>query len=263
MVATPSSEIVVATYNALADAYVRPEFYPQCDSRAFVSGARYPHVANRVLALDADVICLQEVDAALYAILDARLSAAGYHGHWARKGECKPDGCATFVRAPWAFTGTRVLYFADGGRSGGRSGHLALLAAVGNGRRRIVVTNTHLKWDAPDAPEEKRLGYAQAKELAALLAWTSSPRILCGDFNAELGGPILNAFADVGFADAHPPSEATNNAGGVARKIDFLLHSAELVAHPYPTTPVADDTPLPSDSEPSDHVPLVATFHMK
>jgi mRNA deadenylase 3'-5' endonuclease subunit Ccr4 len=254
------SGIVIATYNVLAAAHVKPEFFPRVDPALFAPAERYPRIAERVLGLNADVVCLQEADRDLYELLVRRLGSQGYRGHWAQKGEGKPDGCATFVRAPWLLTGTYVLQFADGGGSHGRSGHVALIAAIARDGRRLVVANTHLKWYAPEKPEERRLSLAQAKELAALLKVNDSPRVLCGDLNAELGGPILETFASVGFADAHPSSDATNNAGGVARKIDFLLHTAELVAVPRQTAHVADDTVLPSDAEPSDHVPLVATF---
>ncbi len=255
-----SSEIVIATYNVLADAYVRPEFFPRCDPAHLAAAARYPRLVERAVALDADVVCLQEVDARLHAMLDARLSPLGYRGEYAQKGEGKPDGCSTFVRCPWTVAGTHVLAYADGGGKNGRSGHVALIQGLACGKRRLTVTNTHIKWDAPEAPERKRVGYAQARELAALLAWSSAPRIVCGDFNAELGGPILNEFTAVGFADAHRPFARTNNAGDVARKIDFILHAGGLKARPRPTTSVEDRTALPNDVEPSDHVPLVTGF---
>ena len=90
--------LAVASYNVLADAYVRPERYAGVPLVALDFMSREPLLLRRVAGLGADVVCLQEVEHALYPTLEDYLRPQGYVGHYARKGNNKPDGCATFVR---------------------------------------------------------------------------------------------------------------------------------------------------------------------
>jgi exonuclease III len=67
---------------------------------------------------------------------------------------------------------------------------------------------------------------------------------------------------EAGFCDvyAEQPSANTCNANRQAKRIDFLLHTDALKSQPM-TLPVIDDqTPLPSFHEPSDHLPIMASF---
>lgn len=252
--------IVIASYNVLADAYIRPEYYRNCDAADFAPATRHPRLLERVAGLDADVLCLQEVEAAMFERLETRLRPLGYRGAWERKGGGKPDGCATFWRAPWDRADQLILSFDDGPWLGGKpSGHLALAVILQRGTEAMAVVNTHLKWDAPDAPLRKRAGVAQARQLIASLVGVPSV-ILCGDFNAAPDSDVLGLFRAAGYVDAHPASSATFNATGAARKIDYLLHTADLAAAPRTTPAIDAATPLPSASEPSDHLPLVAAF---
>jgi len=120
----PTPQIVIATYNILADAYIKPEYYPHCDPKDFQAEHRHPRLIERVAGLGADVICLQEVEYALFVRLEARLRGLGYQGRWAHKGGGKPDGCATFVRGPRQCLGTHIIVFDDGHLPKGPSGHI-------------------------------------------------------------------------------------------------------------------------------------------
>ena len=53
----------LSTYNVLADAYVRPSFYPATPSQVLVPGQRLPSLLERLHHLDSEVLCLQEVAA--------------------------------------------------------------------------------------------------------------------------------------------------------------------------------------------------------
>jgi mRNA deadenylase 3'-5' endonuclease subunit Ccr4 len=259
---TMHDRIVVATYNALADAYVKPEYFPRVDPRAFDRASRYPRVADRVLRLGADVVCLQEVDRPLFDLLERRLGDAGYDGsHAPKRAAGKPDGCATFFRRALNWRGRRVIAYDDGGAAV-RTGHVALIDWFVTGAAMLAVVNTHLKWEAPDAPEDARVGLAQARQLVRELAAVPLPQIVCGDFNAEHGGAIMETFRAAGFADAHLPMVATCAPNGRAVKIDHLLHAGGLVATPISPTRVTDDAAFPSEEEPSDHVPIAAAYRL-
>ncbi len=255
----PDPELVIATYNMLADPYIDPQWYDHTDPADLLTVNRRPRLIERVAGLDADALCLQEVERVVFDLLSLRLEPLGYIGYWAQKARGKPDGCATFIRAPWTCPRSRILTYDDGGAAKA-SGHVALLTLVERGGCRVLVANTHLKWDSPATPAERKLGLAQARELIATVAREGLPRVACGDFNVESGSEVMQAFAEAGYFDAHDLSAATFNSKGPARKIDYLLHTRALVAHPRSTPHLTASTPLPSASEPSDHLPLVAGF---
>lgn len=247
--------LTVATYNVLADAYVRPERYPRCDPQDFLPANRHPRLTAYAAALDADVLLCQEVDYATFERLSGRLRNAGYVGRWAQKWSAKPDGCATFVRAPLKVATWMILDLHDEASSG----HVALAAVIKAGHEAVTVVNAHLKWDAPDAAPDKRHGLAQANHLLQVLE-NQPHAIVGGDFNAEPDGEIMTLFRGAGFIDPHPSTAATFIADGRPRKIDYLLHTSDLSARPHPTKVLTPATALPSASEPSDHLPLAAAF---
>ena len=99
---------------------------------------------------------------------------------------------------------------------------------------------------------------ARAQEL--LDAWPSTSRIVCGDFNAEPESEVLSAATERGLVDAFAsmPRAFTCNANGQKKRIDYILHTPNYASTPVAPARVDDDTPLPSDEEPSDHVAIEA-----
>ena len=252
---------VVAAYNLLADAYIRPERYPRCDPRDFLPEARHPRLLARAAALDADMLCLSEVEASMFTRLEAHLTTLGYRGLWEQKWNGKPDGCAIFYRAPWSCADCFILPFDDGHTGKKPSGHVALAALLERDGEVVTLVSTHLKWDAPGTLPAHRQGLAQARELADQLV--GLPRALvCVDFNAEPDDAVLEALRARAFVDAHPAACATFVSDGRAKKLDYLLHTPDLRARPLPDLVLADDAVLPSPTEPSDHAPLRAEFSL-
>lgn len=237
----------VVSWNVLADAYVRREYYPRTPDAVLEPARRRAAVVERAAALGADVLCLQEVEAPLFEALRGRL--AGHVGCWARKGRGKPDGCAVFVRAALGPVTDERLEFDDG------TGHVALLVRLPAAG--IGVATTHLRWEPPE-----RQGVPVAQLETALDALDADlPWVVCGDFNAEAGGPVLEVARGRGLVDAYAnrSDAVTCNANGRRRRIDFLLASPGLALTPLPVPAIDDDTPLPSAQEPSDHLPIGAT----
>jgi mRNA deadenylase 3'-5' endonuclease subunit Ccr4 len=249
-------DLTVATYNILADAYVDPKFYPHTPASVLEPARRRLAVVDRVAELDADVIGLQEVERGARDAIDARLS--GHASAYAMKGKRRPDGCMTIHRSHIAVAKEQALHYGDG------SGHVALLVVFEIEGALVGVANTHFKWDPPDTERDRRHTLRQATELLATSrSLDPCPWIVLGDLNVEPDSAAIQVFRDAGFADAHEANVMTANSNGRAKKIDFLLHDARLVAAPRTTATVEDDTPLPSDAQPSDHVPLVATFSLR
>ena len=249
--------IIVATHNVLADPYISPEYYPRCDPKDFKPENRHPRLLAYEAALGADVILQQEVTYEMFVKLDATLRPRGYVGRWAHKWTGKPDGCATFVRAPFRVATSMIVDLDDGG--GKPNGHVALATVLVLGRQMLTIVNTHLKWHPPDAKPDAQPGVAQAGHLLQVLV-NHSHTIVAGDFNAEPGSPTLALFTAAGFVDAHPTSHATFVLDGRPQKIDYLLHTRDLQARPLPSPPATPESVLPSVTEPSDHVPLMAAF---
>lgn len=221
----------LATYNVLATAYIRASYYPDVDPRWLDPAWRVPAVVERVRALEADVICLQEVEARVYEAL--REAMPSYVWTYLPKTGGKPDGCAT---AALTLLRTRELAYADG------SGHVALLTEVAPG---LTVANTHLKWQH---------GLPQITELLTL-----APQVVCGDLNVTENDPVISALRAAGMREAFASAPApTAVANGKAKKIDHLFYGPGLTARPEAPVAITDHTPLPSAEEPSDHLPLVA-----
>lgn len=255
----------VASYNVLATGYIRPRFYPQTPAALLAPAWRLPALARHVATLDADVLCLQEVDAGIFAAVEAALAPRGYDGHYARKDSDKPDGCAAFLRRDSAeLVDTSRLAFADGHGGEAASGHIAQVIRLAIDGRRLGIANTHLKWSRSDIPPHEQ---PPMRQVAELLRLTAAERncdgwILCGDFNMTPETAVIAAVRQAGFIAAHhglAPGH-TCNPNGRAKTIDYLFHSPDLHATPAALPVIDDATPLPSPEQPSDHLALLASF---
>jgi endonuclease/exonuclease/phosphatase family metal-dependent hydrolase len=258
-----SGALRVASWNVLAHAYAWPDLYARCDANAIDVDQRRVRVVDAVVALDADVVALQEADAELVAALRARFGDERIVA-FVQKSARKLDGCAFVVDAALSEGSSVERFDYDDG-----TGHVAALltiAARSPDGRRLVVANTHLKWERPDTPIEERLGLAQASHLLrranAIVREEQASCIVCGDFNATADDAVLTSFTSAGFVDAYAalPNAFTAVANGRARRIDFILASADLRATPEATVPLADDDVLPSLTLPSDHAPIAVTL---
>src|SRR5262245_7884071 len=255
----------IASYNILADSYVKPKWYTNVDPEVLRWDRRKFALAERVARLDADIVCLQEVEADAYALLEGNLAAKGYSGVYAMKDAGKPDGCAMFFRqARLRFAGADTLYYRDGRLDVPDSGHLVLIGNFELEWGVIRVATTHLRWGQDNKPPEEHIGYRQIQELLderfkpdqTACAW-----IICGDLNAQSGDPVVRELLDAGFVDAYAGREqATCNPNGKAKRIDYIFHTPGLSAEPARLMEIDDLTPLPSADEPSDHLPIMATF---
>lgn len=253
----------VATYNVLAPAYARPERYPGTDAAELAPERRLPRLIERILGLDADVVGLQEVDAALCRALAERLDPVRHNLSFARKAGRAPDGSATIVRAgAFEVLGSETLHYSDG-RGGPDSGHLALVTLLAHAGRRIALANTHLKWDPPTVAGEAQWAGRQIRELIALrerLAPGADAWIVLGDFNVGPGSAVLEALAAAGFRDALEAAPATPTCvtNGRAHRADYLFVSSGLAARSEALPPLDEGSVLPSAREPSDHLPIRA-----
>lgn len=73
-------DLRIASYNILADAYVKPEWFPHTPADLLRPRSRHAPLVRRIVGLDADIICLQEVEPDSFAALQEGLEPHGYLG---------------------------------------------------------------------------------------------------------------------------------------------------------------------------------------
>jgi CCR4-NOT transcription complex subunit 6 len=255
----------VATYNVLAAAYAAKRLYPRTPANVLDANYRTAALPAYLLRLDADILCLQEVEAETFAIVADKLSDAGFVAAFTKKGNSKPDGCAILARhssAVW-LSDTHIAY--DDAPGGQSSGHVVQVVSLRVDDRVLAVANTHLKWDPPGRPRDAQIGVRQIEQLLAersRLVPNADAWIITGDLNVTPDSAVVATLQSAGFQFSHVDVPApTCNANHEARMLDYLFHDAPLTATPVPILSITDDTPIPSVDEPSDHVPVSATFH--
>ena len=139
-------------------------------------------------------------------------------------------------------------------------GHLALVLVLVRDGQTVAVANTHLKWYPRESAPEVSWGLLQARQLLSERARIAPGAwIVCGDLNATPDHEVLVELNQAGLVSAHRGGK-TCYSNGRAQTIDYLLHSRSLTARPAEIPSVDDQSPIPSASEPSDHVPLLASF---
>jgi len=231
--------VILLTWNVLADSYVRTSFYPNSPAAVLARGARTDAVAKMLADAAPDIACLQEVE-------EPVATAVAGHG-WEVRHCKKPgrrEGCAIASKSKLL---TDMVPLPHHQR--------AVLARGGM----IPVATTHLHWDEPGTPRHRRQGIIEAAALLAALS--DGPWVVCGDFNVECDDELMDLFHEAGFRDAcegmlHP----TANPHGRAKRIDHVLVRGDVRCEPMPVIPIVDDTPLPSPTHPSDHVPIAVKF---
>lgn len=259
----------VTTYNVLADAYANRAWYRRTPALVLDPTWRVPALVQYIAAIDADIICLQEVEPRVLAALRLRLGAAGYGMQYGRKNAGRPDGCAIFYRqANFDLVDASVMAYADADGASADSGYVALIAQFRSVDGVIGVVNTHLTWDPPGTPLASRRGYRQACQLLhewEKIADLADAWIVTGDFNVTPDSEIVAMVERAGLRYAHRdrPGVYTCSFNAQAKMIDYLFHSSALSSEPQRIISIGDRTILPCAEEPSDHVAIAARFERK
>jgi mRNA deadenylase 3'-5' endonuclease subunit Ccr4 len=241
----------LASYNVLADSYIKLEYYPRTPREHLDPAWRRPALVEHVAHLDPDILCLQEVERATFEAIRARLST--HTGEYAPKLGRKPDGCALFFRkGAFELVSWEKRPYRD------ETGHVALLAKLTHAGRALLVVTTHLRWEPPGKPGH--VGLAQARELVRGVE--PGPTIVCGDLNATPESDVIQVFKEAGFRETFSDTACTANPNAHAKKIDYILHTRELTADPLALRTIDDMTPLPCPEEPSDHLAIMGRFEL-
>jgi endonuclease/exonuclease/phosphatase family metal-dependent hydrolase len=259
-------KLKIVTYNVLADAYLLPDRYPDSPPVCMEPSRRTQSLVAKVLSLNADLICLQEVEPALFDALRIALEPLGYSGWLELRKVDGAEGCAIFHR------GRRLrldlaLRFDFPELPGTRPcQRLAQIAIFDAGEKSLAVANTHLQWDSPTTTQSACRSLHQVDSLLAELRKTApdAPTIICGDFNVEAQGRTVNTLLERGFRFTHKGDAMapTCRANGQCRMIDFIFHSSGINVSPAPIEPIDPCIPMPGNEHTSDHVPVSATLQI-
>lgn len=215
-------QFTVMTYNILSQTAVDGHLYlyRRCDPRHLAEDYRISRILPEILRSRSDVVCLQEVEQAVY---DARIRGAlhqgGFGSLFKRRTGGKSDGCAILWRKDkFSLVTHREVEFkrVRGGSDGppldrDNVGLIAVLrprhpGAVGEAR--LHVATTHLLYN-PRRGDVKlcqlRLLLAELEKCALKRAEGSGerryhPTLLCGDFNFEPHSPLYR-FVETGRLD--------------------------------------------------------------
>lgn len=210
---TEDSFIRTVSYNILADTYAQTEFsrtvlYPYCAPYALELDYRQNLIQKELTGYNADLICLQEVDRAVFSdSLVPALEAFGLEGVFRIK---QHEGLATFYRkSKFRLLSQHDISFQEALKSDPlhkelleklalnplaqekvlqRSSvlQISVLQSTTDSSKKICVANTHLYW-------HPKGGYIRLIQMAAALVhirhvscdlYPGIPVIFCGDFNS-------------------------------------------------------------------------------
>ena len=280
---TRSSDCVrFLSYNVLADSYSHTwgRLYPYLPMQYRAPGYRLPRALEDIMAADADVVALQEVDLKWFErYWKPQLEAVGYVGRHTSKNSTAGEGCALFVRQeaytvasftdidlrlglhgqqlPQAHDALAPLLTAQPGvlTALGKVNTIAQVAVLiptahGSSRPPLVVANTHLYFH-PGATTVRVLQLdALLRAVAGVRAdWEMQQRteqngplsfVLCGDLNAEPHDAAVQ-YLTQGFLDATHPDWST----GAAFAFDQPIYS-QSTAQPASAHTRSVDAPLPT-----------------
>lgn len=245
----------LVSYNILAPSYVHPERYLDSPPPSLDPAVRLRRVVARVAGLDASILCLQEVEPSVFAALQAALP---HHTGWHAPKRGRPDGLATFVRG-LSVDHHRVVHYVHADEGFDHIGQLMVLTGP-TGRLRLG--HTHLRWQPREVPPRSHQGVLQLTELLDALDTlpaAGTPRLVCGDLNANAGSPVLRRARDRGLQRTvrgdRPPDTARIN--GRSRRLDWVLvDRGSLTGRERPLPPLHAVGPMPGPAEPSDHLPV-------
>ena len=151
---------------------------------------RWSFLIDGLLALNPDILCLQEVfEYTLFEKIKKETSLS--YGF-----TCHEAGLVTLSRQPITFSQVLKYKTISPLENESRSG---LLTNLQMEQEQVLIANTHLSWRSEDLPI--RLG--QARELIQAIRKLNQPALLAGDFNDEPISEPIREIKDAGYLDLY------------------------------------------------------------
>jgi len=234
-------ELRTASFNVLADEYLKYGDYSHVDPTLLSEGARTNGIIRVIDDLKADVIGLQEADLPLLGALEA---TENWQTFWKPK-ENKTEGLLMLIRKGLEVSNYESREYGDG------SGFVMQAMKIGH----AVFANTHIQW----APAEtlQHAGVIQTTELLNYIG-ADDPAVILADCNDRPNGPVKQLLERENFYNVYE-DEATATVNHVPAALDILavrgLKAVRLGAR-------YDVATIPNAQLPSDHVPLLARIEV-
>eukprot|EP00479_Gromia_sphaerica_P010633 TRINITY_DN494_c0_g1_i1.p1 TRINITY_DN494_c0_g1~~TRINITY_DN494_c0_g1_i1.p1 ORF type:complete len:217 (+),score=29.41 TRINITY_DN494_c0_g1_i1:498-1148(+) len=214
-------------YNVLAEIYATQQLYPYCPLRALSWSYRRNNILREILTYNADIICLQEVQANHYDnFFLPELARHDYEGIFKKKTRDnqierprRVDGCAIFYKKErWAVMEQYAIEFNEAAKGHFENtleeelklkrlqkGNIALVCVLEEIRspesvvsrqrrkRRLCVANTHIFWDPVYADVKLWQTWILAQELQKMILGRDLPLLLCVILIPRLTPPYMNS----------------------------------------------------------------------
>ena len=194
-------QVSVCSWNLLAPRYATPTKYPWSNAQDLDWKNRQSRIVQKLASIDADIVCLQEVQVDLWHDLLIKLEQHGYHGILQKMGRQHPVANAILIRQP----GLHVV------RTESRS--RALIAVITDKEEQsspLYLANVHL--DAGWTPESDVTRLNQVKSLCKRLqhqiskdfkvSTEEAPVIIAGDCNMLRESPLYKLLSTGSTSDA-------------------------------------------------------------
>jgi mRNA deadenylase 3'-5' endonuclease subunit Ccr4 len=244
----------VVSYNILSDNYLHYGGYDKLPPNVIEWQFRKDRLLNQIISLNADIICLQEINQQGFEFFLHHLRQIGYEGVFGLNPTHQGDSVATF------FDTKKLKYNGHAIHPYPGTGKVFLEVKFG-GDAPLTVVNTKFKWDQVEKNLDSHAGYQQSKHLLNVLQNTTNLNnvVLCGDLNMTAQQPHFKLIKDA-FKDAFQNQEVyTYQQGGQLKRIDYILHSADIISKPI-ITEQKQLLSIPSVNWPSDHLIVMATL---
>lgn len=272
-----SGDIKLLQFNVLAEQLGTQKSFPFVNSKDLAWETRGPRIINMIRAIDADIVCLEEVDHHEDFFNGLKDVYCDYKFH--KKGGWHKDGTMILWKKRYELAGFAVQKFTsmdDPTKFGSQFFIVCDFEDKQNDDYKFSVLATHLK--AKTFVSERSW---QAKQLTN---WMRSRKdtgtlFMLGDFNGDRFEEGIETIRKTGFENCFDFIEEMGENWKESlwttfkyhedkvkklRYIDYMWYdpSKVVVKSVYmpPCIKTVGETGLPDEENPSDHIPLVAEF---
>ena len=264
----PPLQLRITTWNALNPFYENEEYYTK-EAHPYLhwDEGRRERALAYLKPLDSDVYCLQEVRPDVAHLLHHALGKETYTLVWHARtpdGDSEPDGCATLYRTSRLVLAEKIIWR----YKSRRHIFMACLFACDADRVPLWIVNTHVNY----MTREQDLAALQRK-LTRGKKFVTGSKVIVGDFNARRSEDWYQLLGENGIIDTMSEHQRNQwsysyKSGHDAKWIDYIL------LHRLPPDSVVrvfvdiefprfNDTALPNERVPSDHMPLTAVIRLR
>lgn len=263
--ALKAESFTALSYNILNKEFACEEIYDYTSKEDLSWKVRKDRIIRRLTGLNPDIICLQEVNRETFEEFKQVLPE--YEGALGIKEANSlrvTDGVCTFCKKSKFKNISQSCVFCEGSS---KCGKLAI--------RPAIFTELTLKNDDKVTVVNTKLRYSRVvntndgvwNHLHFLLGKIPREKVLfMGDFNRTPDHFLIKDILNVGLQDVLASENRATCFGKTCKKtkrVDYIFASKDLITSPLSCSLLTDDQPIPSQEEPSDHIPILCHVALK